>query len=264
MADNGLKFDLVASKYNRFRMGYDPRLVSDLLRVASLTRDSRACEIGAGTGQASQQFAAEGIELVCVEPGAAMAALLSENLRDYPKARCVVSTFEEAALPPSHFDLVFAAQSLHWVDSGVRYTRPCELLKPEGVFAAFWKRTEPKFWHDCPLLAEILSQHLSDFRVQSYPEFESEASSWLLELTSSGLFRFCELRRYRSLPTPFSESHFLGSIESSSSVICMTETARESLRRHLLSYFKEYPTEGMLRRFETVLVFGYKSDADTS
>lgn len=259
MTEPKTSFDRVAVEYEKHRVGYDQRVVSEIIRGANLKSDSRVLEIGAGTGQASLQFATTGMELVCVEPGFAMANILREKLKEYPNASCICTSFETLSLPPGTFDCIFAAQSLHWIDPSTRYTRPHSLLKPGGLFAAFWKRTDPEFWLSNPRLSDILSNYLNDFRVQSLSEYEIDASQWLGEIIESKLFRFCELKRFQSLPTPFSESRFIGTIMTSSSAIMLPDACKAAFKEELISYFDKHPTDGVERRFETTLVLGYRT-----
>ena len=52
------------------------------------------------------------------------------------------SLFEDWRGDGQPFDLVFAAQSFHFVDPEVGYSRAAELLRPGGALALFWNRSD--------------------------------------------------------------------------------------------------------------------------
>jgi SAM-dependent methyltransferase len=130
-------FDEVAELYERARPEYPKPLVDDVLAYAGLGEGDRALEIGAGTGKASTAFAARALDLTCLEPGAGMATLLRRKLARFARARVIESTFESFANPGAPFDLVFAAQSFHWVDPARRLDLAANALRPEGTLAVF-------------------------------------------------------------------------------------------------------------------------------
>lgn len=133
MSGRGLSFGLATASYERYRPGYPPELVDEVLAYAA-TDVRTALEIGAGTGKATRAFAARGIAVTATEPAAAM---LAELRRHVPSTvRTVRAAFEE--LPAGRtYDLVFAAAALHWTEPTHRWSRVSALLDPNGVFASF-------------------------------------------------------------------------------------------------------------------------------
>jgi SAM-dependent methyltransferase len=128
-----LVFGEVAEDYARERPSYPDALVDD---VAGLAGGRAALEVGAGTGKATAAFVARGLRVTALEPSPEMAAV---GQRLVPEADWVVSGIEEFA-SPARFDLVYAAQSWHWVDPGRGFARVAELLRPGGLLALFWNR----------------------------------------------------------------------------------------------------------------------------
>lgn len=73
-----------------------------------------------------------GFDITCVEPGTRLLDLARKRLERYSNVSFVESPFESAELSLSEFDVVFAAQSLHWVPEQFRFARSAEILKPSG------------------------------------------------------------------------------------------------------------------------------------
>ncbi len=137
--DRRTTFDAVALQYDDARPAYPEQLIHTVLTYAGVHEGARALEIGAGTGQATLQFAWRGIGVHAVEPGPAMADLIRERF-DGTDLDVTVETadLESAVIQPGAYDLVFAATSWHWLTPVVRWQRVSEALRPGGTVAAFW------------------------------------------------------------------------------------------------------------------------------
>ena len=133
-------FDEAAELYRLARPTYPPELVEDLIRESRLRPGARILELGAGPGTASILFADRGYRLLCLEPGARLAEIAKRRLASDANARVAVTTFEEWPLEPEPFDLLFAAQSFHWIDPGMRFSKAALALRPEGTLAIFANR----------------------------------------------------------------------------------------------------------------------------
>jgi len=136
-------FDEVAAEYAAARPAYPALLFDDLARHAGLRAGSRVLELGCGPGTATVGLLGRGLQLVCLEPGPRLAA--HARARAAGTATTVVEqTFEDYALPTEPFDLVFAAQSFHWIDHGMRFHKAAAALRAGGMLALFahcWLRS---------------------------------------------------------------------------------------------------------------------------
>jgi SAM-dependent methyltransferase len=132
------RFGTVAATYDRVRPGTPPELVDAVLARAfpAGTPLGRAVEVGAGTGLATQAFAARGVDVTCYEPDPAMAAVLRDRFADRPGVHVVPDRFENAR--DGGFGLLFSAQAWHWIDPAVRWDRAADVLAPGGTLALFW------------------------------------------------------------------------------------------------------------------------------
>jgi len=127
-------FGEAADQYEAFRPGYPEALVADVLADAG---PGPALEVGAGTGKATVAFAAHGIDLLCLEPDARMAAVLARRVAGFPGVSVVGDRFE--TWPPDRgYGLLYSAQAWHWIDPGRRTDLAAAALAPGGLLALFW------------------------------------------------------------------------------------------------------------------------------
>lgn len=128
-------FDRQAALYDAARPSYPEALVAE---IEAHTSGRRMVEIGAGTGKATALFAGRGYSIVAIEPGANMAAVLRD--RALPGVTIEVTTFEAWTGADGSFDLIAAAQAIHWIDPALRYVKTAAALRPGGSLA--WLRNE--------------------------------------------------------------------------------------------------------------------------
>ena len=180
-----LVFGEVAEDYARERPSYPDALVDDVVALAG-GRD--ALEVGAGTGKATTAFAARGLRVTALEPSPEMAAV---GRRLVPEAEWVVSGIEEFS-SPARFDLIYAAQSWHWVEPERGFARAAELLRPGGLLALFWNRGQDgsgALRRDLDAIYARLAPELREGGGQGVDHAEA--------IRASGLFGEVEQRAYR-------------------------------------------------------------------
>jgi SAM-dependent methyltransferase len=128
-------FDRKAELYDAARPSYADALFDDVIARSGIPAGGRILEIGAGTGKATVPFARRGHEMVALEPGANLAAVLRKNVAAFPKVAIETTTFEAWRGADGSFDLVISAQALHWIDPAVRYAKAAAALRPSGALA---------------------------------------------------------------------------------------------------------------------------------
>lgn len=138
--DRGIVFGRDAAAYERARPGYPDAAISHML---DLVHPDRAVEVGAGTGKATISLARPGLELICLEPSAEMAAVL--EARGLPGVTVVRTTFEDWEPATGGFDLICAAQSWHWVDPGIGLAKARRILRPGGVLSLLWNLPHDRY-----------------------------------------------------------------------------------------------------------------------
>ena len=133
----GHTFDSAVTDYDRWRPDYPAALYRDIFAVRPLNEQSRALEIGIGTGQATRPILETGCAVTAVEPGANLTAFAAAKFAQFANFRGENARFEEYDAQPGSFDLIYAATAFHWIDADVGYPKVLALLKPGGVFARF-------------------------------------------------------------------------------------------------------------------------------
>jgi SAM-dependent methyltransferase len=205
-------FDALAAPYERMRPGYPPALIERVLDFARLSPGARLLEIGTGTGKATEPFARRGFRVLGLEPGANLVNVARQRLAAFPEVSIEQTTFEDWPLEAGAFQLVFAAQSLHWVAVAERLSKSARALAPGGTLAVFghapdisadpafdaiqrvYRRQAPSlagrdgarhFYRSqaSPMLAEL--QASSDFQ-----DIHHESFRWQRTLTAAA---YCEL-----------------------------------------------------------------------
>lgn len=124
-------FGTAADRYDRYRPTYAAAAVVWALGE----RGQRVADIGAGTGILSRLLRDLGHDVVAVEPDDAMRARLTEAS---PGVTALAGAAEQIPLPDQSVDAVVAGQAYHWFDKARAHPEIARVLRPGGVFAAFW------------------------------------------------------------------------------------------------------------------------------
>ncbi|HWG28716.1 class I SAM-dependent methyltransferase [Actinospica sp.] len=123
-------FGIDAERYDRARPTYPADLVQRIV-AASPGRD--VLDVGIGTGISGRLFQAAGCTVLGVE--------VDERMAEFVRRAGIeveVSKFEDWDPAGRTFDAVIAAQAWHWVDPIAGAAKAARVLRPGGVFAAFW------------------------------------------------------------------------------------------------------------------------------
>ncbi|NLS19746.1 class I SAM-dependent methyltransferase [Rhizobium sp. P40RR-XXII] len=152
-------FDGVASLYNTSRPLYPHALFADVTAFAGLEPKDQVLEIGCGTGQATENFARQGLSVFALDPGAELIELARERLAGFPQVQFHQTTFEAWPNDRQSFKLIAAAQSFHWVSPELRFAKTAALLAPEGTLAVFGNVPMPLAPPLAAKFAEIYSRH---------------------------------------------------------------------------------------------------------
>jgi SAM-dependent methyltransferase len=189
-----LSFGSVAEQYDAARPSYPATLIDDVVSYAGAVAGSAALEVGAGTGKATELFAARGLSVLALEPSAEMAALAARRCAAFSDVSFSLTDFESASLEPAGgFQLVYSAQAWHWVTPELRYQLARRALRRSGALAAFWNRTD---WSRSELRSELGDAYARSGAVleQHGPMYPGAAGpldfgdTWAEQLEAAGRF----------------------------------------------------------------------------
>ncbi|MFE7406580.1 class I SAM-dependent methyltransferase [Isoptericola sp. NPDC057559] len=131
---SGTHFEQMADAYAAARPPYPAALYDALVAEGAAGPGVRALEVGAGSGLATAELVRRGTDIVALEPGARLAALLREAV---PGTEVLVSRLEDAVFPRAGFDAVVAATAMHWVDLDAVLPTLHDALRPGGRLAVW-------------------------------------------------------------------------------------------------------------------------------
>ena len=134
------RFDTVAANYAAGRPDYPAELYDTLAKVVGKPLAGLdVVDLGAGTGIASRQLAERGAHVTAVELSGPMIEQLAATS---PGVRPVRGSATAIPLRARCADLVISAQAWHWMDPALAVPEFRRILRPGGVFAAWWNYTQ--------------------------------------------------------------------------------------------------------------------------
>lgn len=131
-------FDKAAEYYDKFRPGYPKEIIETLVTNTQLSKDSTTLEIGAGSGKATEFFKDYGFSIRCIEPGQNLVRNGQIKYKDYSNIKFECGRFEEIEADTEKYDVIYAAQSFHWIPQPIGYQKCAQMLNDNGYLAVFW------------------------------------------------------------------------------------------------------------------------------
>ena len=169
-AKNDLKstFDSVSSVYDKMRPGYVSELYEKIFGYVHIDKNSRAVEVGSGSGQATRPVLDTGCQLTAVEYGEHLSALLKENFKEYPNFTIMTGKFEDMTFAENAYDLVFSATAFHWIPEDTGYRKVFSMLRQGGAFARF--ANHPCISKKDAALAQAIEAAYDKYYYSYYPD----------------------------------------------------------------------------------------------
>jgi SAM-dependent methyltransferase len=238
------KFDTVAASYAAGRPNYPAALYDTLAdQLGSSLAGIHAVDLGAGTGIASRQLAERGAVVTAVELSGPMITQLAATS---PRVRPVRGSATALPLRRHCADLVTSAQAWHWMDPALAIPEFLRVLRPGGVFAAWWN----------------LTHRDSEWEHEQERRIDDADSQW--RHTGGGPYgdRDNEFETYPSLSVATHEFAWQRTIPlnrhidnlASKSYIAALPDREEFLRTERAILAKQFPDENVTERFSTHMV----------
>ena len=223
-------YELAAADYERVRPSYPTRALAVLADALDLKAGQRVADLGAGTGKFTRLLALTGAKVVAVEPVAAMRERLTEVL---PQVATVAGIAEATGLPDASVDAVVAAQAWHWFDGPAALTEIERVTGPNGRLGLVWNTLDSTV----PWVAEY-SRIYQAWRTDEVPVHTDGA--W--RATFEGRRGWKALNSaHVANPYVTDREGVLGQALTSSRISTLGDTAREEIRRELVSVLDRYP-----------------------
>lgn len=145
-----------------------PRETFDVLRGLCVgARPHRVLDLGAGNGALARGLVHEHVRVDALEPSDAMRAH-GMALPGGDAVRWIAGTAESAQLD-GPYDLITAAESIHWMDWGVAFPRLAGSLAPGGMLAVVERIETPHPWFD--EIRPLIAKHSTNAEYQPYDPF---------------------------------------------------------------------------------------------
>ena len=134
------RFTYTVEDYRRYRPDYPEAMFDWLLAELGLVAGDAIIDIGCGTGITSRAWAARGLEVVGVDPNAAM---LAAARAEGGGPTYVPTDAETLAVPERDYAAIVGGQSFHWIDldrAGSRFRAVLGPARRPGRLqvGAFW------------------------------------------------------------------------------------------------------------------------------
>ena len=248
-------FDHHAELYDRVRPRYPEKLFDDLVQLARLRPGASLLEVGCGTGRATLPLAGRGHRIVGVELGAKLATVARRNLAPFPRVRVVTTPFEDWQPGRERFELVYAADSWHWIDPRARYRKAAEALKVGGPLAiisgghAFPKDADPFFFEIQDVYRDLGMQPAGEVWPPPLPD---EIPDMRSDIEASGLFDDVQVRRY-VWELMYTAGEYIDLLNSFSGHIALDPERREFLYRNIRERIEAKPAARVRRHWLAIL-----------
>jgi SAM-dependent methyltransferase len=242
-------FGGMAAVYDEARPAYPDALVDDLVSLAGLAPGDTVLEVGAGTGIATAQLAARGLDVVAVERAPELARVARTNLAAWPRVEVLTGAFETAPAE-GRFDAVVAFSAFHWIDPETRYARAAALLREGGVHAVADARMMPA--ESDAFFADSDEDYVGILGAAARRPGAPVVDSLRGELLACGLFDHLAERRYR-WDVRRDTAGFLALLDSFPWYAALDPGLRAELYRRLTRRIEARPSRTVSVTFEAVL-----------
>ncbi len=180
-------FNQAAEFYDKYRPGYPEKIIDALISVTGITEGSDLLEIGCGSGKATEQLIGNDFDILGIDPGEDLVRIGNERFKN-ENVNFVKGRFEEYDFGQKKFDVIYAAQSFHWVPQPIGYQKCADVLKDNGYLALFWNMYVLTDKDTDKELLEISKRYggIADFLTEA--EYESRIDSIVSQIVGSELF----------------------------------------------------------------------------
>ncbi|OKH22464.1 class I SAM-dependent methyltransferase [Chroogloeocystis siderophila] len=159
------RFSDKATDYAKYRPSY-PSEAIDVIFKGLDTSQALVADIGAGTGISARLLAQRGVQVIAIEPNAAMRQMAElHQLVEFREG-----TAESTNLPNNSVNLVTCFQAFHWFNPESSLQEFHRILKPSGRLALVWNDRDHQDTFTAEysrLVREASNNHPAESRLKS-------------------------------------------------------------------------------------------------
>jgi SAM-dependent methyltransferase len=149
-------------------------------------------DIGAGSGLSTMIWVGTARQVIAVEPGADMRAVLSRKVasQESGPTRFTVTdgTAESTGLDSETADIVTASTAMHWFDHSRALPEIIRVLRPGGVLAAFGPTWPPRIDPELDAAFEVFEERMTGLEADRGLRPADSGDEHAAAMRSSGLF----------------------------------------------------------------------------
>lgn len=215
------RFSDKAENYTKYRPNYPDTAINKILENLTSPNQLVAADIGAGTGISARQLADKGINVIAIEPNAAM----RKAAEKHQNVEWKEGTAEATNLPDASVDLITCFQAFHWFNPEPTLLEFCRILKPQGRLAVVFQdlNREDEF-------TEIYSQLVSKAANNRPP---TDFNSKMEPLKDSEYFRYIDCYKF-PCQQKLNLSSLIGLVKSISFI-----SSQETVQKQLVDDFEK-------------------------
>ena len=247
----GATFDRIADAYETYRIPYHCELTDVVLDEAGVPPAGKLLEVGSGTGKGTELFAARDLDILCVEPGENLVNIARNKFARCGNVKFHVSTFEEFEASARSFDLVYFAQSFHWVEQPAGFQKCADILKDGGALVLLWNMYVADDNEHDRRIAEFSKGHDESNLLQTESQCEQRIEQLCREVEESGIFSRPSVHR-RLWERPYTLEDYLGFMKTTRIFRCGPEHVAEKIESEIRRLFENTHSGEICRRFLSV------------
>jgi ubiquinone/menaquinone biosynthesis C-methylase UbiE len=193
VADAISRFAGFAAEYDAVRPALPADLIAFLTSWSGQPRPD-VVDIGAGTGLSTMIWAGTARQVIAVEPGAEMRAVLTRKIGDMPpgptRFAVTAGTAEQTGLTSESADIVTASTAMHWFDLSRALPEIGRVLRPGGVFAAAAPVWPPHIDPEVDAAFEVFDATMTRLEIERGLHPPDAGRDHTASLRRSGVFRY--------------------------------------------------------------------------
>ena len=224
-------FGQVSDAYDRGRPSYPPDATAWLV----CDKPDRVLELGAGTGQLTEQLVALGHDVIATDVSEPMLRRLAARVPSAPRA---LAEAEHLPVRTRSVDLGVAAQAFHWFDVARALPEIARVLRPGRSLAVVWNSRDERIpW------VRRLGAIIGEGGHQSDPTAAIDESG-MFETVQSSTFRFWQ---------PMTLPSLRDLVTSRSNIAVLSDAERDRVLGKVDALYDEYGrgADGMLLPYVT-------------